>query len=249
MLKPGYTSIQRVIENVIRDTGFTTEINWIDVIEWVYIASELIGVKNAYVLKVTDGVDGNPDPIEIKDYRGELPADFHLVYQIRDNHTKTAMRCDSGTFLLSNSSPKISNLIDLSYAINHDFIFTSFKDGYIEMTYYAFPIDEQGLPLIPDDVMYIRAIEAYITERIARKLMIQDKMDPNKYRMLEQDWLFYVNSARTKDSLMSLDQAHSLRNQITKITNAHEIYKKGFSTLGRPSNVAYGDEFLLNKII
>ena len=241
MLKPGYTSIQRVVENIVRDTGFTTEINWIDIIEWVYIASELIGVKNAYVLKTIE--------VEIENFRGELPVDFHLVYQVRENVTKNSMRCDSGTFLLSEDSPRFNSLTDLSYSINSDYIFTSFETGAIEMSYYAFPVDADGLPLIPDDVIYLRAIESFITERIARKLMIQDKMDVNKYRMLEQDWLFYVNSARTKDSLMTLDQAHSLKNQLTKLTNSHEIYKRNFSSLGSPANTPFGENYLINRVL
>jgi hypothetical protein len=240
MLKTGYTSIQRIVENIIRDTGFTTEINWIDVIEWVYIASELIGVKNAYVLKTLD--------IDIENYRGELPSDFHLIYQAREKTSGNSMRCESGTFFLSENSPRISSLIDLTYSLNNDYLFTSFKEGIVEISYYAFPVDDEGLPLVPDDVMYIRAIESFITERIARKLMIQDKMDPNKYRMLEQDWLFYVNSARTKDSLMTLDQAHALKNQLTKLTNSHQIYRRNFSTLGSPANLDSGENYLLNKI-
>lgn len=215
MLKQGYTKIERIIENVIRDTGFSTEINWVDVVEWVYIASELIGVKNAYVLTNT--------VVPIEEYRGELPGDFHLVFQVRENVSNIPMRCNGGQFFLSPESRDNLLLADLSYQINHDYIFTSFQEGAVELAYYAFPVDDNGLPLVPDDVMYIRAIEAYITERIARKLMIQNKLDINKYRMLEQDWLFYVNSARTKDALMTLDQAESLRLQLSKIINSSNI--------------------------
>lgn len=215
MLKQGYTKIERIVENIIRDTGFSTEINWIDVIEWIYIASELIGVKNAYILKT--------EIIPIEDYRGLLPEDFHLIQQVRESTSNLPMRCNGGQFFLSEESRDNFLLSDLSYQVNHDYIFTSFKNGNIELAYYAFPVDENGLPLVPDDVMYIRAIEAYITERIARKLMIQNKIDINKYRMLEQDWLFYVNSARTKDALMTIDQAESLRLQLSKIINSSNI--------------------------
>lgn len=215
MLKQGYTKIERIIENVIRDTGFSTEINWVDVVEWVYIASELIGVKNAYVLTNT--------VIPIEEYRGELPGDFHLVFQVRENVSNIPMRCNGGQFFLSPESRDNLLLADLSYQINHDYIFTSFQEGAVELAYYAFPVDDNGLPLVPDDVMYLRAIEAFITERIARKLMIQNKLDVTKYRMLEQDWLFYVNSARTKDALMTLDQAESLRLQLSKIINSSNI--------------------------
>lgn len=236
MLKPGYTTIHRIVENVVRDTGFTTEVNWMDIVEWVYIACELIGVKNAYVLKVTDGSEGNPPPIEIEHGRGELPIDFHMLYQVRDYTTKIPLRYDNDTFFTSKNSPKMVSHTDQSYIINGDYIFTSFDKGLLEISYYAFPVDAEGLPLIPDDVTYIRAIEAFITERIARRLMLQDKMSADKYAFLAKDWYFYVNSAKTKDAVMTLDQAQSLRNQITKLSNSYEIYKRGFKHLGSPTN-------------
>jgi uncharacterized protein (TIGR02145 family) len=102
------------------------------------------------------------------------------------------------------------------------------------MSYYAYPTGDDGLPLIPDDVMYIRAIEAFITERIARKLWLQDKLTDGKYKALEQDWLFYVNSARTKDSLMTVDQAESFKNQIVRIATKFNSHSTGFRELNYP---------------
>src|SRR5574343_1014793 len=126
MLNPGYVSIERVIENVIRDTGFTTELEWIDILEWTYRACELIGAKNAYVMKVTDG---NTDlnhfpPIEIVDGRGHLPCDFHQLYQAREYCNNRPMRSSQYTYLISTHSPDYYAGSDLTYTINNDYIFT-----------------------------------------------------------------------------------------------------------------------------
>lgn len=234
MLTTGYTKIGRVIENVIRDTGFTSEIHWVDVVEWVFIASELIGVKNAYVLKITDGntTAGHPEPLAVVDYRVELPADFHLLEQLREYDSKMPLRATHYSYLISNNKSNYVSPNDMTYTINEDYIFTSFEEGNLELAYYAFPTDTDGLPLIPDDVMYLRAVEAYITERIARKLWIQDKIGGDKYRALEQDWLFYVNSARTKDALMSIDQAESFRGQISKLVTSSNQHSTQYINLG-----------------
>lgn len=252
MLKTGYTSVERVIENVIRDTGFTSEINWVDIIEWIYIASELIGVKNAYVLKITDGNSdlSHPDPIVVTDYRGELPTDFHMIYQVRDYDTKESLRASTYSYLISTNSTDFNNSSSKSYTLNEDYIFTSFEEGNLEIAYYAFPTDANGLPLIPDDVMYIRAIEAYLTERIARKLWLQDKMSTDKYKALEQDWLFYVNSARTKDALMTIDQAESFKNQYVRIATNFNEHATQFGNLGQSKSQIVGDQlYSWNQII
>jgi len=243
MLKPGYTSIKRLIENVIRDTGFTSEIDWVDVIEWVYIACELIGVKNAYVLKVTDGnTDYNhPDPIEIENYRGSLPADFHMILQARLYDTKEPLRAATDSFFISTNSPDYTSGTNLTYNINNNYIFTSFESGEIEMAYYAFPTDADGLPLVPDDVMFLKALEAFIIERIGRKLWLKEKMSEEKYRALEQDWLFYVNSPRTKDALLTLDQMESLKNQTVKVATNFNSHASSFKSLGAQNQPLYLD--------
>lgn len=233
MLKQGYTSINRVIENVIRDTGFTDEINFADMVEWAFIAMELIGVSNCYIQKITDG---NTDrdhypPIEIVDYRAELPCDYHSLISMREYFSHIPMINDSGTFLQSTNNPSPNVYTNITYTLNNNFIFTNIETGYIELSYWAFPTDKDGLPMIPDDVIYIKAVEAYLTERIARKLWIQGKLSDGVYRSMEQDWLFYVNSPRTRDALPSYDQAESLKNQILRIVQRPNHASWGYSAL------------------
>lgn len=233
MLNPGYTSIERVVENVIRDTGFTDEINFPDMVEWAFIAMELIGITNCYIQKVTDGNTerGHYPPIEIIDYRAELPCDFHKLISLREYFSHIPMIQDSGTFLQSSNNPVAGMNTNITYTINNNFVFTNIETGYIEVSYWAFPTDEGGMPMIPDDVMYIRAVEAYLTERMARKLWIQGKLADNVYRSMEQDWLFYVNSPRTKAALPSYDQAESLKNQILRIVQRPNQASWGYAGL------------------
>lgn len=47
-------------------------------------------------------------------------------------------------------------------SINNGHIFTNFCDGDIYLKYYAFPMDENGMPLIPNIVQIEKACEAYI---------------------------------------------------------------------------------------
>lgn len=46
--------------------------------------------------------------------------------------------------------------------INNRAIFTNFDDGDIFMLYYAFPYDEDGIPMIPDNVEMEKLLEMYI---------------------------------------------------------------------------------------
>lgn len=236
MLNPGYTSVERVVENVIRDTGFTDEISWPDIVEWVFIAQELIGVPSAYIQKVTDGnTDWNHyPPISIVNHRGELPCDFHQLISVREYCNKLPMVADSGTFLKSQNDPDINHYSNITYTINNNYIFTNIEEGTIEISYWAFPTDENGMPMIPDDVRYIKAVEAYLTERIARRMLIQGKMDRYTFELLEREWLFYVKSAKSRAALPSYDQAEALKNQILRLVQ-------------KPNQAAWNYEALSNQ--
>lgn len=251
MLNPGYTTIERVVENVIRDTGFTEDINFADIVEWVFVAQELIGVQSAYIQKVTDGnTEWNHfPPVQVVNYRAELPCDFHSLISVREYCNKMPMIGDSGTFLKSTNDPNIDHYSNITYTINDNYIFTNIEEGYLEISYWAFPTDENGMPMIPDDVRYLKAVEAYIAHKLSTKLWLQDKLSTEKKNFLETEWLWYVKSAKSKADLPSYDKAEALKNQILRLiqrptqhlwsfealSNQEQAYTSRYKHLRRPT--------------
>jgi hypothetical protein len=100
MLNGRYVPIEGIIERVYRDYGFEEDFDWNDAIEWVADALDLIGAPRAYMPKVTDGSTalGNPDPIVIKDHRGDLPCDLHVIVQTREFCSKIPMLHNTDNF-------------------------------------------------------------------------------------------------------------------------------------------------------
>jgi len=242
MLNPGYTSIERVIENVIRDTGFTDEIYFPDMVEWCFIAMELIGVPSAYIQSVTDGdtARGHQPPIEIIDYRGELPCDFHKLISIREYCNKLPLVHDSGTFLQSINQKDANFYSNLTYKINNNYIFTNMKEGQLEMSYWSFPTDEAGLPMIPDDVKYIRAVESFLSFKIATKLWLQDKLTTDKKNYFEQSWYWDAKAAKGKADMVTYDMAESLKNQILRLVQRPNQASWNYAALNNPEKAYVG---------
>lgn len=239
MLTGKYTTITRVLENVIRDTGFTDEISFADAIEWAYRAMQFIGAPQIYITKVTDGNKEleHPDPIQVVNYRAELPCDLHRIIQVRDYCNKESVRASTYNFELSDNMRDTPIGSNLHYIINDGFIFTDFKEGELEIAYEAFPVDNEGYPMIPDDERYLKAVESYIIERIARRLWLQDKINDFKYKALEQDWLFYVNSAKNKAQMPSIDEMESLKNQLVRLISHPDRYRNQFAELGNGEQI------------
>jgi hypothetical protein len=290
MLNGKYVSVETIIEKVYRDYGFEEDFDWNDAIEWVADALDFIGAPRAYVPKVTDGSTtlGNPNPIVIKNHRGDLPCDLHVIVQTREYCSKIPMLHNTDSFqaglYISNSpdtvncttsSGCVDKVIDaspsteiddnkhcnpffnfnpnptantafganmpsvqtidynkeLSYTVNGGKIFTSFKEGQVEMAYWAVPTSEDGMPLIPADTRFQEACKNYLAHRISFKLSIQGRISPQIAEKLEQEWLFFCASANIKARIPSIDGMEALKNQwLRTIPNIKE-HRNGFRGL------------------
>lgn len=126
-----------------------------------------------------------------------------------------------------------------TYTINSNFIFTSIKDGQLMLFYTAFPVDVDGLPLIPDDTKYKRAIASYITERIDYRLWRTNRINREVYEQSSREWLFNVGSAKNKALMFTLDQAESFKNQVVRLLPKIEEHYSTFKYLGDPESLNF----------
>lgn len=236
MLSGKYISIDFIIDRIFQDYGFTREIDRAEVAERVYDAMSYIGVPDSYVRTITNGEGDNPDPIAVVDYRAELPCNMYKVISVREDTQKYPMQEVSSTFRPGYKDDGGTEGV-LSYHINDDFIFTSFETGTIEVSYLALPTDEYGLPKIPDDVVYIRAVVSFVAERIGFRLYMQDKLSEKKYEKLNQEWLWYVGAAQGRSRIPSPDKAEMLKNVLAKMVanSNHHLYN--FKYLGFPERL------------
>ena len=78
-----YISLNSIMEQLYADNGYQFELPWVDIMMWTEEALNLIGHPRQYIRKVT-GHRENPD-LDIKNYRAQLPCDFHSLEQIAVN--------------------------------------------------------------------------------------------------------------------------------------------------------------------
>ncbi len=81
---------------------------------------------------------------------------------------------------------------DLTFSINNSYIFTSKKKGTINMSYKAIPVGEEGLPMIPDDHVFFKALRLFIEKEHCRILYLNDKLAGDKFNKIEQDYYWAV---------------------------------------------------------
>lgn len=240
-LNGNFVKIERVMEKVRRDLPGSYTLGIEMAVEWIGEAIPLIGVYSAYVNKTTDGnIEREHEaPVVLENHRAKLPCDIYKLNSIRfiTEYDETLQEIKSSVPMITTSDVFHMSLtnyeyaeLDLRYKVNNGYVYVEgVSKGLLEFSYEAFATDDRGFPMVPDDERYVRALSAYLQERIGFRLMMQDKLSERKYDRLEQNWLFYVNSAYTGALLQTIDDAEAFRNSYTRMVENSSAHANGYA--------------------
>lgn len=101
-------------------------------------------------------------------------------------------------------------------SINNRCIYTNFHDGDIYLQYYAFPQDDNGLPLVPDIIEVEKAIESYIKWQLLLSWWITGAVSDiiQKVQYYEAEYEKWMAEARYIGKLPAFStMVNSIRNQ------------------------------------
>lgn len=127
--------------------------------------------------------------------------------------------------------------IDLTYKLQGGYIFTSIKEGTIEMSYKAILIDEEGFPLIPDNSKFTRALEAYIKKQWFTILFDMGKIQPAILNNIQQEYAWAVGACESEFQKMSLDKAESFYNSWRTMIPREYQHSRNFAYNGVKQNL------------
>lgn len=159
-------SVKVVIADIIRNLGLNKnneDFSIDDFIEWIGFHLPLIGSYCQFKQKIVE--------LCVEDYKASLPCDFYKFisldngYYYGDTYNSQLIGdgCDSSLEKDLNRFPFSNN----SYNINFDVITTSHRNGKITVRYLAFPTDEEGFPLVPDDESFRECLFWTVAYRLA----------------------------------------------------------------------------------
>lgn len=186
------------------------------------------------IMGVPDMFENKVEKICIKNYKGELPCDFYEMIQVRNHKMgctgEGVYRYTTDTFHLSKDHERV---VDLTYKIQNNIIFTSTKCDPIEISYMAIPVDCDGYPLIPDNSSYIRALKAYIKKEWFTVLFDLGKARPEVLKNAQQEYAWAAGDCQTEFNRLTLDKAESFYNNWSQLIVKANEHKKHFEGSGR----------------
>lgn len=218
-----YISIKQVLDDIL-DHPLLKDVSFERAINYTVNFLRLVGCPNIFNERV--------DTVEIKDYRGIIPCEFESIIQVRvcgGQYNGTVLRHTTDSFHMSEN---YKNSYDMTYKIQGNIIYTTLKQGTIEIAYRAFAVDEDGYPLIPDNSSFIQALEFYIKKKHFTILFDQEKIKPVIYNQVCQDYAFAVGQAQTSLIMPTLDQMESITNILNTLVPRVNEHRSGFINSG-----------------
>lgn len=165
--------------------------------------------------------------IKIEDYRGLLPCDVISIDQVKMKKNNIYLRSMTSTFLGEDSKSK-----DYTFKTQGRVIFTSFKNGEIKVAYKAIPTDDEGLPLIPDNPIFLKTLELYIKKEVFTILYETGEMNRQIYDNALGE--YYANTAllESEFNTPSVSEMESISNMLHQMINRSSDYQDGFRNAG-----------------
>lgn len=192
-----------------------------DAIEWIGEVVEFIGFTGIFPKKTVT--------LKVRDFKAAFPCDFYQLIEVvyKGERLPYGEAFEQTDYLASTSydvhqakNPDFPNVVsrfvhDLPkpqgnyYLINSGNILTSFEHGEIELVYDAFSVDEDGYPMIPDNIYFKDAAFWYVLKQMILGGYTQT---PIKYEYANTSWLIAKTKAENELAFPTPEKAEHFRN-------------------------------------
>lgn len=214
-----YVNIRELLARVTKHSMLKT-IDLEEAIRYVVDFISIVGCPTFYLDKEVD--------ITIEDYRGLMPCDLVSIVQVKDKNTGFCLHSMTDLF-----NPKEDTFNkELTFKTQGNVILTSFRTGEITISYKALPVDETGIPLLIDNVNFLKALELYIKKEKFSDLYDEGKIREGVMIKAERDYAWAVAQCEKEFVMPSISELQSITNMWNTLIPRVREFDSGFTKLG-----------------
>ncbi len=214
-----YISIKEVLSRLLRHP-LLQDLSTEAAIQYTLDFFAAMGLPNIYADKVTT--------ICIDNFRGSLPCDLIAINQVRLARNGVCLRAMTDNFNGTHSEDKG----ELSFKTQGSVIFTSFRTGDIEISYKAIPTDDEGLPLLPDNPVFLKTLELYIKKEWFTILFDMGKISPAVLQNTQQEYAFKAGQCNNEFMIPSVSEMEAFTRMYNTLIPRVNEFNKSFRHMG-----------------
>ena len=214
-----YINLREILSRVL-DHPMLQDVNLESAITYSLDFIRKMGLPEVYLEKKAT--------IEIENYRGKLPCDLIIVNQDRDHNTHVCLRSMTDNF---NELPSRA-ISQPSFKTQGQIIYTSFCEGCIDVSYKAINTDEDGLPMLPENPVFLDALESYIKMKRFRILFDQQKIPMNIYQIAKAEYTDAARACHGMFATPSESEMESITSMMHQLIPRLNEFQSGFKNIG-----------------
>lgn len=167
------------------------------------------------------------EEIPIENHAGRLPCDMVSINQVKDKESGICLRSVTDNFFTNGE-----NVPEKTFRTQGQCIFTSFKTGDVIISYKALPIDKEGLPLLIDNAVFLKTLEAYIKKEVFTILFDLGKITASILQNTQQQYAWLAGQMQSEFTIPSISEMESISRMWTTLLQRNTEFDNGFKDLG-----------------
>ena len=196
-----YTSSKEVISKLYRELNLQSEDRVYAILEFIGEALEFLNAfPQCEKVEAVGGIDN---------YQLPMPSNYREILGITSVDRMYTYRYDS-EFALLDPNRELDNEDQYRYQESGGILHFPIKTGTVLITYTALPLDEEGFPMIPDNISFKEAITKYCIKKLKYSDWLAGRINDNTYIKLENDWNFYCRQAKAVAITPNVDKMDEL---------------------------------------
>jgi hypothetical protein len=165
-------------------------------------------------------------PNQIVNYVSGDSEKYETMYEATDTFHEFYNKSDMGDLSPQNT-----------YKFNGNYVYTSFATGIMDIAYDGLLLDEDGIPMVPNDVAVEKAIENNIKREYFGILQDLGKDVVRAYQRANEEYLWAVGQAQSHAAFASIDRRAAMSNTYRRLIGNDDMHGQFFRHSGHPERI------------
>ena len=221
-----YTNVRQVLDE-LKKHPLLQDLTLEQVVSYIVTFIGIFGMPKLYQDK--------EEVLHIEDFRAKLPCDLISINQIKECKTGVCLRSMTDNFMPREHYDRSAGYKipqELSFKTQGQVLYTSFKTGDVSVSYKAIPVDKDGFPLLIDNPVFLKALEAYIKREAFTILFDMGKITPAVLQNTQQQYAFLAGQLQSEFTIPSISEMESIKNSWCTLIQRTSEFTTGFKNNG-----------------